>query len=123
MHRRLAALLLLCAFGRPLYAQVAQPRGVTVQRVAVRSSAESIVARRTSSDVSDGGGSSVWPWIGIGVVGGGVIGGGLMAVQVAHTDDAMMPGLAVGAGAVAGALLGGVIGALLYVVTRSAAAQ
>lgn len=40
------------------------------------------------------------------------------AAQVARTDDAFMPGLAVGAGVVAGALAGGLVGALIYVVTH-----
>lgn len=130
MRRCSAALFLLCASSDPVYAQIAQPVGVTVQRVgvtvrhaALRSGPNAILDRRTMSevsDLSDGNRSSIWPWIGIGVLGGAVVGGAVVIAEVARTDDPFMPGVAVGYGVVGGALIGGAIGALLYVVTRSA---
>lgn len=75
-------------------------------------------ARRGSPDLPQASRGSVWPWIGVGVLGGALVGGGVAAAQVARTDDAFFPGLAVGAGVVAGALAGGLIGALIYVVTH-----
>ena len=116
MRRRLVASLLLCLCTQPAYAQVAHPLGVTAEHVALRSGSEAIAARRT---LSAGGRGSIWPWVGVGVLGGAAIGGTVVVVQVAKTDDPFMPGVAVGAGVVVGALLGGAIGALLYVITHS----
>lgn len=118
MHRRLIASLVLWMCADPASAQVARPLGVTVQRAMVRSDASSVDARRRSPSVPQASRGSVWPWIGVGVLGGALVGGGMAAAQVARTDDAFMPGLAVGAGVVAGALAGGLVGALIYVVTH-----
>jgi hypothetical protein len=61
---------------------------------------------------------SVWPWLGVGALGGAVAGGVWGAWVFAHTDDAFFPQYAIGAGAVIGAAAGAVVGVLLYAVTR-----
>lgn len=116
MHRRLIASLVWVVSAHPASAQVAQPLGVSVQRAMVRSAAGSAPARRSSLDLPQAERGSVWPWVGVGVLGGALVGAGVAAAQVARTDDAFFPDLAVGAGVVAGALAGGLLAAIVYAI-------
>jgi len=58
-------------------------------------------------------------WTGVGVIVGGVAGGVWAAVQMAHTDDVMLPGLGMAIGIGGGAIIGGLVGAFAYVVSHS----
>jgi hypothetical protein len=111
-------LLLLSVLGHPVHAQVAHPRGVTMKAVAPVSDYREMGVRRTLADVPERSRGSVWPWLGVGAMGGAVAGGIWGAWVFAHTEDAFFPQYAVGAGAVVGAVTGAVVGGLLYAITR-----
>jgi len=118
VRRLFASALLLCALAVPAHAQVAQPRGATVRHAAVVSYSSDTAPRQSMTVVPSKGRGSVWPWLGVGALGGAVAGGVWGAWVFAHTDDAFFPQYAIGGGAVIGAVTGAVFGGLLYAVTR-----
>jgi hypothetical protein len=118
MRLRLCIFIVCCAFAVPAHAQLVQPSGATRQALAPISEYREIGRRRTLAAVPERSRGNVWPWLGVGALGGAVAGGVWGAWVFAHTDDAFFPQYAIGGGAVVGAVTGAVVGGLLYAVTR-----
>ena len=103
-----------------VHAQRSQPIAVSVHhRADVAPSRLSLSQSLVLAKGSEWQQRGFWTWTGIGVVVGGIAGAIWAGVEIAHSNDPMLPGLGIALGTGAGAIGGGLVGALSYTISHS----